>query len=49
MSQSTNEPHLTGLTDQEVIVSREKNGINLLTPPKRPSIWKLYLENFKIL
>lgn len=24
MSQSTNEPHLTGLTDQEVIVSREK-------------------------
>ena len=47
MSQSTNEPHLTGLTDQEVIVSREKNGINLLTPPKRPSIWKLYLEKFQ--
>lgn len=34
MSQSTNEPHLTGLTDQEVIASREKNGINLLTPPQ---------------
>lgn len=47
MSQSTNEPHLTGLTDQEVIASREKNGINLLTPPKRPSIWKLYLEKFQ--
>lgn len=47
MSQSTNEPHLTGLTDQEVIASREKNGINLLTPPKRLSIWKLYLEKFQ--
>ena len=47
MSQSTNEPHLTGLTDQEVIASREKNRINLLTPPKRPSIWKLYLEKFQ--
>lgn len=47
MSQSTNEPHLTGLTDQEVIANREKNGINLLTPPKRPSIWKLYLEKFQ--
>lgn len=47
MSQSTNGPHLTGLTDQEVIASREKNGINLLTPPKRPSIWKLYLEKFQ--
>lgn len=47
MSQNTNEPHLTGLTDQEVIASREKNGVNLLTPPKRPSIWKLYLEKFQ--
>ena len=25
MSQNTNESHLTGLTDQEVIASREKN------------------------
>ena len=33
MSQNTNESHLTGLTDQEVIASREKNGVNLLTPP----------------
>ena len=47
MSQNTNESHLTGLTDQEVIASREKNGVNLLTPPKRPSIWKLYLEKFQ--
>ena len=36
-----------GLTDAEVLQSREKNGVNLLTPPKRPSIWKLYLEKFE--
>ena len=36
-----------GLTDDEVLQSREKNGINLLTPPKRPSLWKLYLEKFE--
>lgn len=38
-----------GLTDQEVLQSREKHGVNLLTPPKRPSLLKLYLENLKIL
>ena len=36
-----------GLTDSEVLQSREKNGVNLLTPPKRPSLWKLYLEKFE--
>lgn len=36
-----------GLTDREVLESREKNGVNLLTPPKRPSLWKLYLEKFE--
>lgn len=39
--------HYLGLTDNEVLQSREKNGINLLTPPKRPSLWKLYLEKFE--
>lgn len=47
MSQKMNESHLNGLTDQEVIASRQKYGENLLTPPKRPSIWKLYLEKFQ--
>ena len=47
MSQKMNENHLNGLTDQEVIASRQKYGENLLTPPKRPSIWKLYLEKFQ--
>lgn len=47
MSQKMNESHLNGLTDQEVIASRQKYGENLLTPPKHPSIWKLYLEKFQ--
>ena len=36
----------TGLTDKEVLESREKHGMNLLTPPKKASMWKLYLEKF---
>ena len=36
----------TGLTDKEVLVSREEHGMNLLTPPKKASMWKLYLEKF---
>lgn len=37
----------TGLSDKEVLSSRERHGNNLLTPPKRPSMWKLYLEKFR--
>lgn len=47
MSQKANESYQTGLTDQEVLMSRQKHGANLLTPPKRPSMWKLYLEKFQ--
>ena len=47
MSQNTNKSHLTGLTDREVLESRQRHGDNLLTPPKRPSMWKLYLEKFQ--
>ncbi len=36
-----------GLTDEEVRQSRAEHGVNLLTPPKRPSMWKLYLEKFQ--
>lgn len=49
MSQNMHDSHFKGLTDQEVLQNRQKYGVNLLTPPKRPSIWRLYLENFKIL
>ena len=47
MTQNANGPHLTGLTDREVEESRRQHGQNLLTPPKRPSMWRLYLEKFK--
>ena len=39
--------HNVGLTDEEVRRSRAEHGANLLTPPKRPSVWKLYLEKFQ--
>lgn len=47
MSTQINDNYHLGLTNEEVLQSREKNGINLLTPPKRPSLWKLYLEKFE--
>lgn len=37
----------SGLNENQVRESREKYGINLLTPPKRPSLWKLYFEKFQ--
>ncbi len=39
-------PQHDGLTSQEVLESRQKHGENVLTPPKRPSMWRLYLEKF---
>ncbi|WP_372368222.1 calcium-translocating P-type ATPase, PMCA-type [Candidatus Uabimicrobium sp. HlEnr_7] len=39
--------HLKGLTDAEVIESREKNGANVLTPPPRDPWWRLFLEKFE--
>ncbi|MGL5730879.1 MAG: cation-transporting P-type ATPase, partial [Bacteroidales bacterium] len=36
-----------GLTDKEVLESRTKHGDNILTPPKRESLWKLFLEKFQ--
>ncbi|MCE1198426.1 MAG: calcium-translocating P-type ATPase, PMCA-type [Marinilabiliales bacterium] len=38
---------LSGLTDSEVLESRNKYGSNLLTPPARESIWKLFLDKFE--
>ena len=36
-----------GLTPIEVEASRARHGENVLTPPRRPSIWKLYLEKYE--
>ena len=46
MAQARPENVLNGLSDKQVQESREAYGWNLLTPPKRPSMWKLYLEKF---
>lgn len=44
---STSQSKFQGLNDEEVIRSREQHGENMLTPPEKESIWKLYLEKFK--
>ncbi|MBR1547312.1 MAG: calcium-translocating P-type ATPase, PMCA-type [Prevotella sp.] len=36
-----------GLTPQEVLKSREEHGENVLTPPRRQSMWRLYLEKYQ--
>ena len=36
-----------GLTAIEVEESRARHGENVLTPPRRPSMWKLYLEKYQ--
>jgi Ca2+-transporting ATPase len=38
---------LNGLNDAEVSASRAKYGNNTLTPPKKTSLWRLYLDKFK--
>ena len=35
-----------GLSAEEVLKSRLQYGENRLTPPQRPSVWKLYWEKF---
>lgn len=47
MSAKKEDYYHLGLTENEVLQSRRENGINLLTPSKRPSLWKLYLEKFE--
>ena len=41
----TNEQH--GLSAAEVLKSRAEHGENVLTPPKRQSMWILYLEKYQ--
>lgn len=36
-----------GLTDEQVRQSREQHGKNVLTPPQRTSLWKLYLDKYR--
>ena len=36
-----------GLSAAEVLQSREQHGENVLTPPRRKSLWRLYLEKYE--
>ena len=36
-----------GLSDEQVKQSREQHGRNVLTPPQRTSLWKLYLDKYR--
>ena len=38
--------HYIGLTDAEVLESRKKYGVNILTPPEKEPLWKQFLEKF---
>lgn len=42
----TKEIDLKGLSSEQVIASRAKHGENVLTPPKKTSIWKLYIDKY---
>ena len=35
-----------GLTEAEVAESRIRHGINILTPPEKESLFKLFLDKF---
>ena len=35
-----------GLSDKEVAESRQRNGENVLTPPERTSLWRLYIDKY---
>ena len=41
-----NHNHTTGLTAEQVLVSREAHGSNVITPPAREPLWKQFLEKF---
>ena len=38
---------MRGLTAEQVAKSRAEHGENVLTPPEKTSLWKLYLEKFE--
>lgn len=39
--------HYSGLTDAQIQESRQKYGENVLTPPEKEPLWKLFLEKFE--
>ncbi len=47
IDKSTNSAYYSGLTTNEVERSRQLHGRNILTPAKRKTWWKLYLEKYE--
>lgn len=43
----TKHQHFKGLTEAEVLQSREAHGVNVLTPPERESLWSKFMEKFQ--
>lgn len=39
--------HYSGLTEAQVLESREKNGVNILTPPKKESLFMRFIDKFR--
>lgn len=39
--------HYQGLSEAEVLISREQHGVNILTPPEKQSLWSKFLEKFE--
>ena len=44
---SVEKQHIHGLTRQQVKESRQKHGINILTPPPKEPLWKQFIESLK--
>ena len=43
----SNKHHYTGLTDAQVEESRRKNGVNVLTPPEKETVWDVLKDALK--
>lgn len=41
-----NQERYRGLSHEQVLKSREEHGINIITPAKRKSVWKMFFEKF---
>ena len=39
--------HYYGLTEAEVLKSREQHGVNILTPPEKQSLWSKFMDKFE--
>ena len=42
----TKKRYITGLTDEQVLVSRQEHGVNVFTPPAAEPLWKQFLKKF---